>query len=164
MDQHFPPPNPVSPKTPQLTTIGYEGASLDAFLATLKGARVTHLLDVRELPGSRRKGFSKTPLSAALETAGIHYQHERALGTPRQMRHRFREHGDLARYFAEFRQHLAQQDAVFERLIPTLHGHVALMCFERNPAECHRSIVVAELAERMATSFTHLTVPPERDA
>ena len=69
-----------------LTTIGYEGASLPAFLATLKDAGVTRLLDIRELPISRRKGFSKTPLSQALAGVGIEYQHERALGAPRSIR------------------------------------------------------------------------------
>jgi len=64
-----------------LTTIGYEGVSVEAFIGTLARARVTLLLDVRELPSSRRKGFSKTPLSEALREVGIEYRHERALGT-----------------------------------------------------------------------------------
>lgn len=59
-----------------LATIGYQGAPLPAFLATLKAARVTLLLDVRGLPLSRRKGFSKTPLSEALMRIGIGYRHE----------------------------------------------------------------------------------------
>jgi uncharacterized protein (DUF488 family) len=97
-----------------LTTIGYERASLPAFLATLKAAGVTLLLDVRELPISRRKGFSKTPLSQALSRIGIDYQHERALGAPRRVRHRLREDGDLKRYFADFREYLATQEPLLD--------------------------------------------------
>jgi uncharacterized protein (DUF488 family) len=143
---------------PGLTTIGYEGASLPAFLATLKTAGVTLLLDVRELPISRRKGFSKTPLSEALSGIGIDYQHERALGAPRNMRYRLREDGDLKRYFADFREYLATQEALLDQLARTLTGYVALLCFERNPAECHRSVVVAALARRLKTGFLHLSV------
>lgn len=141
-----------------LATIGYEGVSLAAFLATLKTAGVTLLLDVRELPISRRKGFSKTPLSQALSKAGIGYQHERALGAPRQIRHRLREDKDLKRYFADFREYLATQDALLDGLARSLSGCVALLCFERNPAECHRSVVVAALARRLKTGFLHLSV------
>jgi uncharacterized protein (DUF488 family) len=144
---------------PKLATIGYEGATLKAFIEELQGAEVTHLLDVRELPSSRRKGFSKTALSQALAAAGIGYQHERALGTPRQMRHQYREHGDLPRYFAQFRKHLAAQGPVLDRVAEALSGQTALMCFERNPAECHRSIVAAELARRRRIAVIHLTVP-----
>lgn len=142
-----------------LTTIGYEGASLTAFLATLKAARVTLLIDVRELPSSRRKGFSKTPLSQALSKAGIGYQHERALGAPRQIRHKLREDGDLKRYFADFRAYLATQDTLLDQLARTLSGRVALMCFERSATECHRSVVAAALARRTARAVEHLSVP-----
>ncbi len=62
-------------KTPRLTTIGYEGASLTAFISTLKASGVTLLLDVRELPVTRRKGFSKTPLCRRLRVP------ESAIGT-----------------------------------------------------------------------------------
>jgi uncharacterized protein (DUF488 family) len=144
-----------------LTTIGYEGASLPAFLAALKAAGVTLLLDIRELPISRRKGFSKTPLSQALAAAGIHYQHERALGAPRRVRHRLRADGDLKRYFADFREYLATQEALLDQLARTLSGRVALLCFERNAAECHRSVVVASLAERLKMGFLHLSVSPD---
>jgi uncharacterized protein (DUF488 family) len=145
-------------KAPRLTTIGYEGATLTAFIATLKAAGVTLLLDVRELPISRRKGFSKTPLSQALAEAGIRYQHERALGAPKHVRHRLREDGDLKRYFTDFREYLATQAPLLDQLAKSLAGCVALLCFERNPAECHRSVVVAALAKRLKIEFLHLTV------
>lgn len=148
-------------RSPLLATIGYEGVNLPVFLATLKGAGVTLLLDVRELAISRRKGFSKSSLSQALSSVGIDYQHERALGAPRHVRHRLREDGDFKRYFAEFREYLATQDALLDELARTLRGRIALLCFERNPDECHRSVVVAALAKRLNTGFVHLSVSPE---
>jgi uncharacterized protein (DUF488 family) len=141
-----------------LTTIGYEGVSLPAFLATLKAAGITLLLDVRELAMSRRKGFSKTALAQALSAHGIGYQHERDLGAPKSVRHRLREDGDLRRYFVDFRKHLATRETLLNHLARTLGGRVVLMCFERNPAECHRSVVVEALAIRLNMEFQHLTV------
>ena len=136
----------------QILTIGYEGASLDDFLSTLKAAGVQQLLDIRELPISRRKGFSKSALSAALTEAGIEYSHERALGSPREIRYRLREDGDLARFFSDFREYL-------DTLARTTTGAVALLCYERNHAECHRSVVAEALARRAQSTVRHLTVP-----
>jgi uncharacterized protein (DUF488 family) len=142
-----------------LATIGYEGASLGAFLDTLGEAGVTHVLDVRERASSRRKGFSKTALSQALMNEGIDYRHERALGTPQEMRNRYRSHGDIRRYFGEYRKYLATRKPLLDQVAGSLTGHVALLCFERNPDECHRSIVAAELAKRLGTRISHLAVP-----
>ena len=102
-------------------TIGYEGAALEDFLAALTEAGVRRLLDIRELPNSRRRGISKSALSAALREAGIEYFHERALGSPPEMRQRLRA--------------------------------------ERNPAECHRSVVAAALALRAKCTVRHLMAP-----
>ena len=146
-----------------LSTIGYEGISLEAFIATLKAAKITLLLDVRELPISRRRGFSKTALSEALSSAGIAYQHERALGTPRQVRHRLREDGDFKRYFADFREYLASQRKLLDELARTLSGRVTLLCYERNAEECHRSVVVNALARRAKLGFSHLSVPHDAE-
>jgi len=59
----------------RIFTIGYEGTTMDEFLAALKAAGVERLIDVRALPLSRRPGFSKSPLRAALEEVGIKYVH-----------------------------------------------------------------------------------------
>jgi uncharacterized protein (DUF488 family) len=150
-------------KLRELTTIGYEGVSLDAFIATLKAAKVTLLLDVRELPISRRRGFSKTALSEALSRAGIAYQHERALGAPREVRHRLREDGDLGRYFVDFREYLASQRQLLDELAGSLSGRVTLLCYERNPQQCHRSVVVNALARRAKLGFSHLSVPHDAE-
>ena len=143
----------------QILTIGYEGTSLADFLATLKAAGVQLLLDIRELPISRRKGFSKSALSEALAETGIAYSHERALGSPRDIRYRLREDGDLPRFFSDFREYLATQRALLDNLARTTTGSVALLCYERNHAECHRSVVAEALARRAQSTVRHLIVP-----
>jgi uncharacterized protein (DUF488 family) len=143
-----------------LSTIGYEGASVAEFIASLDAAGTTLLLDVRELPISRKPGFAKAALRDALAEAGIAYRHERALGSPQDVRHRLREDGDIARYWQDFRAHLAAQYALLDELATTLTGRVTLLCYERDPKECHRSAVAAELARRTGLAVTDLSVTP----
>ena len=83
-------------------TIGYEATTMGEFLAALKAAGVERVIDVRALPLSRRPGFSKTPLRAALAEAGIDYVHLKALGTPAAGREAAREgrHDELERIYA----------------------------------------------------------------
>jgi uncharacterized protein (DUF488 family) len=140
----------------QLSTIGYEGVSLDEFIAMLKAAGTSLLLDVRELPISRKPGFAKAALRDALAAAGIEYRHERALGSPKDVRHHLRQDGDVARYWNDFHAHLATQQDLLDELATTLTGRVTLLCYERDPNECHRSAVAAALAQRVEISVTHL--------
>ncbi len=142
----------------RLFTIGYEGVELSAFLAKLASEKVDVLLDIRELPLSRRRGFSKTELSRALTAAGIRYQHERALGAPRPIRHRLRRDGNLASYFRAFDRYLLTQTPELERLAEGCMGNVALLCFERDYTTCHRSSVARELGRLADLVPTHLMV------
>jgi uncharacterized protein (DUF488 family) len=134
-------------KLRRLITIGYEGADFKDFLATLKIENVTQLLDIRELPMSRRKGFSKTALREGLASIGIDYRHEPWLGSPRAIRHRLREDGDYARFFRAFARHLDRQTTLLNELAAELEGTVALLCYERDHRQCHRSIVAEVLGE-----------------
>ncbi len=142
----------------KLFTIGYEGAALDDFMGALKAAKIDILLDVRELPISRRKGFSKTALGGALTEAGIHYRHEKQLGSPKTIRHRLREDGNYPRFFRDFDQHLIEQSALLETLAEELKGNVALMCYEKDHEECHRRSVANALAELLGKTPIHLGV------
>jgi uncharacterized protein (DUF488 family) len=119
---------------------------------------LTLLLDVRELPRSRRRGFSKTPLARALAAAGIEYRHERALGVPRALRCELRVDGNLARYFGKFTKYFESENPRLDELARSLEGCVALMCLERHPEECHRPIVAAALQRRVKTELVHLSV------
>ena len=124
------------PKQRAIISIGYEGRTPREFLALLRANGVRKVIDVRELPLSRRKGFSKTPLSTLLETAGIAYQHLRAAGNP----HRALK-ADTARCLALYAQHIAAHPEVVDLVTTGLaeKDPVAVICFERAHADCHRS-------------------------
>lgn len=142
----------------KLFTIGYEGANLDDFIETLKLVEVDMLLDVRELPASRRKGFSKNALREALEAVGISYRHERLLGSPKAMRHELRETWDYDKFFSAFDRHLEQQTDLIKQLAEEFAGHIALLCFEKNHRECHRTPVAEKIAEFTGIKPRHIGV------
>jgi uncharacterized protein (DUF488 family) len=124
-------------------TIGYEQATQPAVVAALRDAGVEVLADIRYLPLSRRPGFSKSSLRAAVEEAGIAYRHFRHLGTPAEGRAAARrhDHAELARIYAgqlELPEALAQ---MAELRALAEQRKVALLCYERNAAECHRSLL-----------------------
>ncbi len=132
----------------RLFTIGYEGATMDEFLSALRGAGVERVIDVRALPLSRRPGFSKTPLRNALAEVGIDYVHLRALGTPADGRAAARagRQADLERIYAgqlELPEAIAQSAQMVG-----LAGEKpsALLCYERDPAACHRTLLLSAVA------------------
>lgn len=141
-----------------LFTIGYEGAAPPEFLRSLAAAGVNVLVDIRDLPLSRRKGFSKSALAALLERHGIAYVHCKALGAPKNIRNRLRQSGDYETYFRQFRAHLAKQCDALEHIALLCAGAVALMCYERDPKECHRSVVARELGRMTGLAPIHLIV------
>jgi len=129
-------------------TLGYEGASIDEVIHTLKAAGVELLLDIREAPISRKKFFNKRLLRETLEEAGLGYHHERRIGTPKPLRDRVKVDKDHDAFFRDYHAHLAEQHAVLEELV-TLIGtrRAALLCYERDPNTCHR-LAVAEVMIR----------------
>jgi uncharacterized protein (DUF488 family) len=143
----------------ELVTIGYEGSSVENFLATLIDAGVTTLLDIREIASSRRRGFAKSALRANLAGVGIAYRHEPKLGSPRDVRHRLRKTGGYERFFRDFDRYLSTQHDVLERLAAELTGSVVLMCYERNYLECHRKSVAAAVGRLTGLEPRHIEVP-----
>ena len=125
----------------RIFTIGYEGATQDEFIAALQEARVEQVIDVRAVPLSRKPGFSKNVLAAGLKDAGIIYVHLKALGTPPEGREAARK-GRLdvmERVYAEQLEtpEAAAQAAQLMTLVQEKPS--ALLCFERDPAHCHRT-------------------------
>lgn len=139
-----------------LFTIGYENATMGDFLEALTSARVERVIDVRAVPNSRRPGFSKTPLRNALAEAGIEYVHLRALGTPADGRAAARagRHADLERIYAG---QLELPEAIAEgaqMLALAAEKPSALLCYEREPEHCHRTLLIDALAPD--AEVTHL--------
>ena len=132
----------------RIFTIGYEATTMGEFLAALQSAKVERVIDVRALPLSRRPGFSKSPLRSALAEAGIDYIHSRALGTPAAGRAAARagRHEELPQIYAsqlELSEAIAESAQMLDlaREKPS-----ALLCYERDPAACHRSLLLAAVA------------------
>jgi uncharacterized protein (DUF488 family) len=132
----------------RIFTIGYEATTVSDFIAALHKAGVERVIDVRALPLSRRPGFSKSPLRAALEEAGIEYVHLKALGTPAEGRSAARagRHADLERVYAgqlELPEAIAQSS---QMLALASEKPSALLCMEREPAHCHRTLLLKAVA------------------
>ncbi|MES2120986.1 MAG: DUF488 domain-containing protein [Pseudomonadota bacterium] len=133
----------------KIFTIGYESTTMGEFIAALKAVGVERVIDARALPLSRRPGFSKTPLKGALAEAGIDYVHLKALGTPTEGRNAARagRHADMARIYAgqlELPEAIAQGAQMLElaREKPS-----ALLCFEREPEHCHRTLLLRAIGD-----------------
>jgi len=127
----------------KLFTIGYEGATMDEFLSALRAAGVERVIDVRALPLSRRPGFSKTPLRNALAEVRIEYVHLRALGTPADGRAAARagRHKDLEKIYASQLELPEAIVAAEEMKALAAEKPTALLCFERDPETCHRTLL-----------------------
>ena len=133
----------------KIFTIGYEGATMADFLAALTRAGVERVIDVRALPLSRRPGFSKSTLAASLAEVGIGYVHLKALGTPKPGRDAAKR-GDRATLEAVYAGQLnlpeAQAQAA-QMLELAAEKPSALLCFERDPGMCHRTLLLAAEAQ-----------------
>jgi uncharacterized protein (DUF488 family) len=144
---------------PTVFTIGYEQATQAAVVDALHEAGVEVLADIRYLPLSRRPGFSKSSLRAAVEEAGIAYRHFRDLGTPAEGRAAARrgDHAELSRVYAgqlelpEALKQMAELRSLAE------DKRVCLLCYERDAAECHRALLFSELF----ADFERVDLEPE---
>lgn len=131
-----------------LFTSGYEGVGLDDFINQLKENNVQILIDIREKPLSRKKGFSKKPLTEALSLENINYLHLRDLGSPSELRKKLRKDKDYSYFFDKFSSHLSSKKETLTRVLEVIQDSIAcLLCYEKNHEECHRKLVVQELIQ-----------------
>lgn len=127
----------------RIFTIGYEGATQAELMAALAAAGVERVIDVRAVPLSRKPGFSKNVLAAALKKVGIDYVHLKALGTPPEGREAARKgrHDVLDRVYAEQLDTPEAAAQTAEMIALAEEKPSALLCFERDPMQCHRSLL-----------------------
>ena len=145
-----------------LFTFGYEGLAIDSFIARLKKAGVTVVVDVRELPLSRKKGFSKTAFAAALHDAGIAYTHVPTFGCPKPIRNQYKNDGNWKRYEKAFGSYLATQASAVAGLAKfSKTTKACLVCFEADFNFCHRSLVARAAADAGGAGVIHLTATAE---
>jgi len=156
----------------QLATIGVYGFTLEEFLRTLREADARLVLDVRQRRGVRGPQYAwanSKRLQAALEEAGIEYQHHPELAPTTDLRQlQYREDDRLGvgkrsreQLAPEYRERYTREildradlDAVVAEL-PDV-GAGALLCVERDPEACHRSLIADRLAAEYQVPVTHL--------
>ncbi len=132
----------------ELLTIGYEGREIDEFVNRLKSFSVTRLIDVREIPLSRKKGFSKSILGERLKDEHIEYVHAKPLGSPATIRNKLKSDWDYKYFFKAYSEYLSRNMDAVKRVHQFLfEGVTCIMCFERFPEKCHRSIVADKIKE-----------------
>ena len=131
-----------------LYTVGYQGCQIDDFISALRQRQVEVLVDVRELPLSRKRGFSKRSLSESLNSSGIAYEHWRPLGSPKPLRLELRATGDWDAFADSFVDHLKENSDTLQELVAQVSNRRScLMCFEADPQDCHRSLVAEKASE-----------------
>ena len=157
---------------PSITTIGVYGFTLSTFLETLGASGVAQLLDVRQRRGVRGTEYAwanSRRLQAALAANGIDYRHHRELAPTTELRRLQYAEDDrqgvgkrnrrvladdyVRRYTAEVLNRVA-----LEPLASALPGSAptALMCVERDPGACHRSLIARRLDEQFGVTVEHL--------
>lgn len=131
----------------KIYSVGYEGMSVGGLAELLAQSGVKVLVDVRLNAISRRPGFSKKALDAAMQAAGIEYRHERDLGNPQDNRDAFRSGDEVGREEMRKRLNNGSRDAL-DRVIDLARStKIAVMCVERDPSQCHRHVIVEMMVE-----------------
>lgn len=132
-------------------TIGYAQRTLDDLVELLRAVGVTRVIDVRALPLSRRRGFSKTALARGLADGGIEYVHVRAAGNP--FRH---EAAGIDRCLERYRGYLREAPYVVAEVERAMDGRtVALLCAEADALRCHRSVLADWIGARRPNLIFH---------
>lgn len=145
------------PTPARLSSIGYEGRTLEGYLNELLRAGVTLLCDVRQNPISRKYGFSKGALARGCEGVGIRYEHLPELGVASERRQSLETEADYDALFAEYeRDSLPNQAEALERIADWVSAGdgVALTCYELLPQQCHRHCVADAIRSKFGEAFT----------
>jgi uncharacterized protein (DUF488 family) len=138
-------------------SIGYEGLDIDAFMSLLAEHGIETVVDIRELPLSRKPGFSKKALANVLNLSGREYVHMVDLGCPKPVRDRYREDGNWKRYTDGFMKYLkTQDDAIAELSSLAASSNCALLCYEADSNFCHRSMVANAVKDYCGARVTHI--------
>lgn len=143
----------------KLVTCGYQGLTPEQLFDLLTTNQVRTIVDLREIPLSRKPGFSKSALAVSASMHDLSYIHMPALGCPRDIRHDYRADHDWARYTTRFMSYLNTQNDVLQQLAELVQQeNCCLLCFEDNPNFCHRSFVAQQVAAlvRFPLTVTHL--------
>jgi uncharacterized protein (DUF488 family) len=158
-----------------IATIGVYGFDRETFLATLADAKVNLVLDVRQRRGVRGSEYAwanAQRLQDALAGAGIGYSHLKELAPTTELRQAQYRADDRRGEGKRSRTVLSPEYAggyteeILDRvdLAPIVKwiggSKAALLCVERDPQACHRSLVAARLQRDWGFSVEDLRPPP----
>ncbi|MBI2326923.1 DUF488 domain-containing protein [Candidatus Curtissbacteria bacterium] len=132
---------------PILFLTGYEKETIEEFLSKIIKAKIDLIVDVREIPLSRKNGFSKQHLQKLLESNGVSYLHYPKLGSPSVIRKELYKNGDYVKFFSEYRKYANENAHEIQSVLDSIEKwkHPAIMCYEKFCELCHRSIIASEL-------------------
>jgi uncharacterized protein (DUF488 family) len=151
-------------KTISLLTIGYEGLELSEFIEILRQNKVEIIADIRAVPNSRKKGFSKKALSEELARHGIDYILIQALGSPKDLRDKVRADNDYDSFFIAYHKFLETQSEPLKQLFEIASKrNTCILCYERDINCCHRKAVVERLQKIVPAKLKliHLNQPEQ---
>jgi uncharacterized protein (DUF488 family) len=134
-----------------LSTLGYQGVEIDNFIDFLIQNKIEVLIDVRENPISRKKGFSKNSLREKVTRRGIGYIHFPELGSKRDLRHEYKQTNDWNKFTIEYLDYLNSRNFEMKKLEQIiLKNSCCLMCFEADYNLCHRSLISNQIENELA--------------
>lgn len=138
-------------------TIGYQAHTLSTMADLLAGHKVGVLVDVRQNPVSRKRGFSKAQLEKSISNLGITYLHCPELGTPPLIREIYLSTGNVMKALTQYEKYLrARNGRVLVLLQKVKKQRFCLLCLEADHSRCHRSIIAQVLTEMTGCKPIHL--------
>jgi uncharacterized protein (DUF488 family) len=144
-----------------LSTIGYEGISIDDYLNKLVVNNIKLVCDVRKNPISMKYGFSKQQLKKHLEKIDVDYIHLPDLGIESKKRQDLKSQKDYKRLFSWYEKKvLPNKNTFLEHLIEYFvnYKRIALTCFESSHLDCHRHKIVNALIPRITFDYKLLNL------
>lgn len=143
----------------RLFTIGYQGMTQENFFSKILSNGVSVVIDVRAIPHSRKKGFSKKGLELRAKELGLKYEHLGSLGTPDEIRRALKTNGDYEEFAVRYLDSISHKEDVLNDLSKEILKSVCcLLCYEQTPSECHRSLVASEIAKRTSSPLQVLHI------
>ena len=140
----------------EVYSIGYQGRNLSEFLDILEKNKIKILIDTRNSGLSRKPGFSRHVLRKKIEKKGIKFVATPEVGAPKDFRNYLKESGNINNFLKMYKNHIIKNN-LFDKLGNQINGErTCIMCFERNPYECHRLILSEMIHEHLDTEVRHL--------
>jgi len=144
-----------------LLSLGYEGISIDKYMVLLVQNGVKLLCDVRKNAYSQKYGFTKSILQKACEAVHIQYKHFPELGIESNKRQSLKSQEDYDTLFDEYEQTTLkenQEHIIKLRNLISEHGRICLLCFERDPKQCHRTRIANAVMRLPDVNFNYTPI------